>query len=388
MRTFLSILSVCSIMRKAFRYRLYPTPSQQTVMADTLEICRWVYNETLAIRRHSWGQDKKSLSLYETNKLLTQWKRTNDFNVFSQVLQEAQQRVDLAFKSFFRRVKNGEKAGYPRFKGKNRYDSFTYTQFGFKLNIETKSLTLSKIGSVKVKLHRPIEGKIKRVAMRRYPTGKWFASFVVECKPVAVQPKDAVVGIDVGLESFATLSTGEKIDNPRFYREEESNLAKAQCRLSKLKDKKGTVEWFKSLKVVRHIHERMSNKRADFIHKASRSVVNRFGVIAFEDLNVKGMQQNNNKGLAKSIADASWGMFINATMNKAEEAGSKVVLINPKLTSQVCSRCGLVTPKKLSERIHRCGCGLEMDRDLNASINILRLGLQSLGLTAVEAQPL
>jgi len=148
------------------------------------------------------------------------------------------------------------------------------------------------------------------------------------------------------------------------------------------------VEWFKSLKVVRHIHERMSNKRADFIHKASRSVVNRFGVIAFEDLNVKGMQQNNNKGLAKSIADASWGMFINATMNKAEEAGSKVVLINPKLTSQVCSRCGLVTPKKLSERIHRCGCGLEMDRDLNASINILRLGLQSLGLTAVEAQPL
>jgi len=149
--------------------------------------------------------------------------------------------------------------------------------------------------------------------------------------------------------------------------------------------KKGSIEWYKKLKVVQRVHERIANKRSNFIHQESRKLVNRFGVIAFEDLDIKGMQQNNNHGLAKSIADASWGMFVNAARNKAEEAGSKVVLINSKFTSQACSRCGLIVPKELSERTHRCKCGLEMDRDLNAAINILRLGLQSLSQMGIEA---
>jgi putative transposase len=374
-------------MLKAFRYRLYPTKAQQTKINATLESLRWVYNETLAVRKNSWEQEHKSISLFKTSKLLTGWKKERlELNsVFSQVLQDAQMRVDLAFKAFFRRVKSGEKeVGYPRFKGRGRYDSLTYTQFGFKL--ESNKLTLTKIGIIRVKLHRSTQSKIRRITLRRASTGKMFVSIIAEVSSNPAPFKDgSVIGVDVGLESFATLSNGEKIANPRFFRNEECELTKVQRRLSL--QKKGSIEWYKKLKVVQRVHERIANKRSNFIHQESRKLVNRFGVIAFEDLSIKGMQQNNNRGLAKSIADASWGMFVNATRNKAEEAGSKVVLVNPKFTSQACSRCGLIVPKELSERTHRCKCGIEIDRDLNAAINILRLGLESLSQMGIEAHP-
>jgi len=372
-------------MLKAFRFRLYPTKAQKTMINETLELLRWVYNETLAVRKNSWEQAKKTVSLIQTNKLLTGWKKQrlelND--VYSQVLQDAQVRVDLAFQAFFRRIKAGEKAGYPRFKGYRRYDSLTYTQFGFKL--EANKLTLSKIGTINVNMHRKVEGKIHRVTVRRASTGKLFVSIIAEVEPKHVPFKDdSVVGVDVGLESFATLSNGEKIENPRFFRTEEHELVKAQRKLSA--ERKGSEKWRKRLKVVQRVHERIANKRSNFIHQESRKLVNRFGVVAFEDLNVKEMQGNH--CLAKSIGDAGWSMFINATRYKAEEAGSKVVLVNPNDTSQVCSRCGLIVKKDLSERTHRCKCGLELDRDLNASINILRLGLESLGLKTIEAHPI
>jgi len=372
-------------MLKAFRYRLYPTKVQKTTINKMLESLRWVYNETLAVRKKSWEQEHKSISLFKTNKLLIDWKKEHpELNsVFSQVLQDAQVRVDLAFKAFYRRVKAGEKAGYPRFKGYRRYDSLTYTQFGYKL--EANKLTLSKIGTINVNMHREVEGKIHRITVRKASTGKFFVSVITEVKPKHVPFKDgAVVGVDVGLESFATLSNGEKIENPRFFRTEERELAKAHRKLSV--EKKGSEKWCKRLKVVQRIHERIANKRNNFIHQESRKLVNRFGVIAFEALNVKGMMQNSN--LAKSIGDAGWSMFVNATRYKAEEAGSKVVLVNPNGTSQTCSRCGLTVKKGLNERTHRCKCGLEIDRDLNASINILRLGLESLGYKAVEAHDL
>jgi putative transposase len=212
-----------------------------------------------------------------------------------------------------------------------------------------------------------------------------FVAIIAEVQSNPLSFKDgSVVGVDVGSESFATLSNGEKILNPRFFRSEEYELAKAQRKLSA--EKKGSIEWVRRLRVVLRVHERIGNKRLDFIHKESRKLVDRFGVIAFEDLNVKGMQRNGN--LAKSIGDAGWSMFVNATRCKAEEAGSEVVLINPSGTSQVCSRCGLIVRKDLSERIHRCKCGLVMDRDLNAAVNILRLGLQSLSQMGIEAHAL
>ncbi|NVO67687.1 IS200/IS605 family element transposase accessory protein TnpB [Methanofollis tationis] len=245
-------------------------------------------------------------------------------------------RVDLAFKAYFRRVKAGESPGYPRFKGKGRYDSITYPQYGFKLDGDR--LHLSKIGDVRIVLHRPVEGTIKTLTIRRSATGKWYACFSVEYDPTPAPQKETTVGIDVGLESFATLSSGEKIQNPRFFRTDEKALAKAQRKLSKAE--KGTPERKKARKIVAHVHERIANRRLNFAHQISRQLVDRFGTIVFEDLNVKNMQKNHY--LAKSIADVAWNMFITITESKAEDAGSRVILVNPRNTSQMCSRCGMI----------------------------------------------
>ncbi len=364
-------------MLKSLKYRLYPTKSQRSKMERTLDLCRWTYNQTLVYRKDTWEKEGRSTSKYETHNLLPGWKteKLELTEVHSQVLQNVQERVELAFKAFFRRVKSGEKPGYPRFKGRGWYDSFTFPQSGFKL--VSGKLRLSKIGDVKIKLHRPIEGEIKRLTIRRTSTGKWFACFSVEFDHPPKPPwKDGLmVGIDVGLERFASLSNGEKIDNPRFFRSEEKALAKAQRRLSKCE--KGTPQRGKALKVVQRIHERIANRRYDFAHQISNQLVAKYGLIAFEDLNIKNMIQNHH--LAKSISDAAWRMLVTTTSYKAESAGSIAVLVDPRNTSQLCSSCGLKVTKSLSDRVHECPqCGLVMDRDENAAINILRLGLQSL----------
>jgi putative transposase len=361
---------------KAYRYRLYPTKSQISQMEQTLEICRWIYNETLAMRKNAWEQEQKRISDYEAKRQIPLWKKERPelSTVYSQVLQNVSLRVDLAFKAFFRRAKVGENPGYPRFKGKGRYDSFTYPQSGFKLKGDR--LHLSKIGDVRVVLHRPVEGTIKTLTIRRSSTGKWYACFSVEYDPAPTPQKETTVGVDVGLESFATLSNGEKIENPRFFRTDEKALAKAQRKLSKAE--KGTPERKKTRKIVAHIHERIANRRLNFAHQTSWQLVDRFGTIVFEDLNITNMQKNHH--LAKSIADVAWNMFISITESKAEDAGSRVILANPRYTSQMCSRCGMIVAKTLSDRVHSCPhCGLVMDRDQNAAINIMRLGLQSQG---------
>jgi putative transposase len=182
------------------------------------------------------------------------------------------------------------------------------------------------------------------------------------------------IGVDVGIKSFLTLSDGQYVPNPRFFVTEEKALAKAQRKLSKAQ--KGTLERKRALKVVEHIHERISNKREDFVQKVGLSLVRAYDLITFEDLNVKGMIQNHN--LAKHIADVAWSKLIAITIYKAEWAGKRVELVNPRNTSQMCSGCGQIVYKDLSERTHSCPvCGLVLDRDHNAAINILRLGLQS-----------
>jgi putative transposase len=364
------------IMLKTYKFRLYPTKSQRTMMERTLDLCRWTYNHTLAYRKNAWEKEQRSTSKYETNNLLPNWKvEKPELNeVFSQVLQNAQERVDLALKAFFRRVKSDENPGYPRFRGRGWYDSFTYPQFGFKL--EAGKLRISKIGDVKIKLHRRIEGKIKRLTIRRSATGKWFACFSVDIEENIPPWKDeTVIGVDVGLESFATLSNGEKIPNPRFFRSEEKELARVQRSLSKAP--KGTPERKKALKVVQRINERIANKRYDFAQQLSNDLVERFGTVCFEDLNIKGMVQNH--CLAKSISDVAWNTLVTITTYKAASAGSRVILVDPRNTSKMCSRCGTIVEKSLSDRIHNCSyCGLSMDRNQNAAINILRLGMQSL----------
>jgi putative transposase len=366
-------------MLKAYQYRLYPTKAQASTLNRTFDLCRKVYNNTLALRRDAWDYDQQSLTYYDTLKELVQWKE--DYpelkTVHSQVLQNCHMRVDLAFKSFFRRVKKGgDKAGYPRFKSFGRYDSITYPQAGYTLDIQNQTVTASKIGKMKAVIHRPCEGKIKTMTIRRSSTGKWYVSFSVN-QPVVIREHvgDEVAGIDLGLTTFAMLSNGEKIENPRFFKTDENALAKAQRRMSK--EGKGTPPRNARRRVVSRIHERIGNRRQNFIHQESKKLVDRFKVIAFENLKIKVMQQNSR--LAKSIADVSWGMMVQATQNKAGEAGSRVVLVNPNNTTQLCSRCGLYVRKELPDRIHSCpSCGLVMNRDQNAAINILRLGLQSL----------
>ena len=364
-------------MRKSFQFRLNPTHHQSTLLNQTLETCRWVYNETLATRKYAWEQEQKSVSLYDTNKFLTSWKKDKPelSQVYSQVLQNVQERVDLAFKGFFRRVKLGEKPGYPRFRGYGWYDSFTFKQYGFTL--ADNGLLLSKIGAMKIIQHRAIEGKIKTLTIRRNRVGNWYACFSCEVEPTQLPTSEKGVGVDVGLESFATLSTGEKIENPRFFRQDENELAKVQRKFSKAE--KGTPEWAKRRKAVCHIHQRIANRRKDFAHKLSRQWVNAYGIIALERLSGKGMLQNHY--LAKSISDAAWNQLSLFTQYKAENAGRECVLVDPRNTSKKCSRCGTLVEKNLSVRVHDCPvCGLKIDRDENAAINILALGLESLGV--------
>jgi putative transposase len=369
-------------MRKSYKYRLYPTKKQVKSLQLSLDACRWVYNKTLEIRKTTWMEQQKSMSLYDTSNLLIQWKVENFTltNAHSQCLQNAQARVDLAFKAFFRRVKAKETPGYPRFKGFDRYDSFTFPQGGFKLVNDI--LKLSKIGSVKVRKHRQMEGIVKTLSIRK-TNDKWYACFSCEImKPEPLPTIDTVVGIDMGLESFATFSNGEKISNPRFFKTEAVELAKAQRKLSK--QIKGTPKRKKAKKVVSRIHERISNKRSDFAHKLSRQIVNNYQTICFEKLNIQSMIDKHTKvfgnKLNKSIADVAWNQFIQFTTYKAEEAGRKVIYVNPYNTSKMCSQCGKLVEKELHDRVHSCSCGLVIDRDYNAALNILRIGMDSLSL--------
>ena len=364
-------------MRLAYQYRLYPTKSQIYKLSKSLELCRWVYNEVLATRRNAWRDRQQSTTLFDTIKMLPEWKRKKSelSSVYSSVFQDVCMRVDLAFKAFFRRVKAGENPGYPRFKGVGRYDSFTYNQTGFALH--NHSVHLSKIGEVKIVLHRPIEGRAKTLTLRRDTIGRWYASFSCEVELKLLPCNDRAIGVDVGLESFATFSNGDKVPNPRFFIRDEKELTRVQRKFSA--SKKGTLERSKRRRVVAHIYRRIADRRKDFAHKISRRLANEYGIIAFEKLNSKNMLKNHH--MAKSISDAAWNQFIQYTQYKAEWAGRRCVLVNPRGTSQRCSRCGTVVKKSLSIRIHDCGiCGLRMDRDENAAINILGLGLQSLSL--------
>jgi putative transposase len=362
---------------------MYPNKQQLKALAAMLEECRWLYNNTLATRRDAWEQEQRNVSYYDSKARIPLLKveRPSLKSVHSQVLQNVTERVELAFQGFFRRVKAGENPGYPRFKGKGRYDSFTYTQSGFSLTHDNR-VCLSKIGSIKLVYHRPIIGKVKTLTLHKSSTGKWYASFSVEYDAARLPENPAQVGIDVGLKTFATFSDATEIENPRFFRKEEKALKKVQRKHSKLA--KGTAARRKHRKAVARVHERIKFRREHFTHQQSRAIVNSYGFIAVEDLHVNRMTHNH--CLAKSISDAAWSQFFDQLSHKAEEAGRTFVKVNPAYTSQDCSRCHHRQKMPLSERVYVCPCcGLVIDRDLNASKNILAVGLHSIGSQSVEA---
>ncbi|WP_129677179.1 RNA-guided endonuclease TnpB family protein [Candidatus Chloroploca sp. Khr17] len=369
-------------MRKSFKYRVYLTNGQRRMLEQQLEECRWVYNETLAERKRAYEERGESLRVYDTITMLPVWKLARPALklVHSQVLQNVCVRVDRAFQAFFRRVRErAEEVGFPRFKGFGRYDSITYPQYGNGVRLDGDRLILAKVGAVHVVLHRPVEGTPKTVTLTRARTGTWYACFSCATEAEPLPPTGNVVGVDVGLASFATLSTGAEIENPRFYRRDEADLKRVQQRKDAAKNAQNWPEHAKQKGILARIHERIANRRSDFAHKRSRELVNAYQVMVFEDL--APMEMGRSRGMRTSILDVAWTQFMQMTIAKAEEAGRRVILVNPKNTTKLCSSCGELVPKALSERIHTCPhCGLVMGRDHNAALNLLHRGLQSLQL--------
>jgi len=369
---------------KTYKYRLYPTKSQAEKLASTLECCRVLYNCALDQRKIAYRQFGVSVRRLEQQAELLDIKECfpEYKGIYSQILQEVILRVDKAFQNFFRRLKNNEKPGYPRYKGKGWYSSFTYPQSGFRLSDNSKGnqrLKLSKIGNIKVKLHRAVKGQIKTCTIKR-EVDKWYVCFACEAEPESLPKTGKAVGIDVGLEKFATLSDGTMVENPRYLRKSEAKLKREQRRLSR--KKKGSNSRKKQKVKLAKIHRKIKNQRNDFLHKEGRKLIETYDTIVFEDLKIKNMIKNHR--LAKSISDASWSRFIEYTSYKAESAGRKVIFVNPRNTSQDCSGCDKPVPKGLSVRVHKCPhCGLVLDRDVNAAINILRRGTRLGGATAV-----
>jgi putative transposase len=364
------------MMKRTYQFRLYPTTPQQTTLTQWLTTCRMLYNNSLAERRDAWTTEQRSVSYTQQANQLKAAKQTNPFlqAVHSQVLQDVLRRLDKTFQNFFRRIKNGEKAGYPRFKGHYRYHSFTYPQSGFVL--EEKKLRLSKIGAITIKLHRPIpaEGVIKTCIIKR-DVDHWYACFSVELPdpvPANSSQKRAIqkaIGVDVGLTNLLTLNNGETIDNPRWLRHSEKQLAKEQRR--KDRKLKGSANRHKQNKKVAQVHRKIRNQRKDFHHKLSRKLVDTYDLIVYEKLTITNMVKNHH--LAKSISDAGWGQLMCFTEYKAEEAGTLVEYVNAYNTTQLCSRCGKLVPKTLATRIHRCPyCGLVLVRDHNSAITVLQ----------------
>jgi putative transposase len=359
---------------------MYPTKQQLKMLETTLEECRWLYNNTLAYRKEAWERKRRSVSRYDAQARIPLLKveRPSLKTVYSQVLQNVNERVELAFQGFFRRVKQGENPGYPRFKGQGRYDSFTYPQSGFFLTHDHR-VCLSKIGSIRLVYHRPIQGKINTLTIHRSSTGKWYASFSVEYDPERLPDTPSRVGMDGGLNTFATLSDGTNIEHPRFFRKEEKALARVQRTHSRRA--KGSPERRKHRKAVARVHERIQFRRSNFTHQNSHRIVAQHGAICVEDVHVNRMMHNH--CLAKSLADEAWSQFFKQLAHKAEEAGRQLLKVNPAYTSQTCNQCGHRQKMPLAERVFACPCcGLHMDRDLNAAKNILGLGLQSLGINS------
>lgn len=351
-----------------YKYRLYPSKKQNESLFNNFKICKEIYNNLLELSIKTYKETGKTLRKFDYNKQLTH----KYPKVFSQVKQNISDRVDKAFKNFFRRVKDKtcKKKGFPRFK--SHVHSITYPQVGFKFKSQRR-LNVSKIGSIPIVIHRIPKGKIKTMTIKRNKADQWFAIFSCELPDTPIKNSSTEkVGIDVGIESFATTSEKEFIKNPHYLVKAEKRLKFLQRRVSR--KKKGSKNRKKARFLLAKQHLKVDNQRLDFLHKLSHSLTKRYGFIAVEDLNIKGMVHNHH--LAKSINDASWGNFIRMLEYKAVTSGSKLIKVNPKNTSKTCSRCGTIVDMPLNKRTFNCpNCSFVCHRDLNASFNILKVGL-------------
>ena len=379
--------SLWSKMKRAYRFRLYPKAKQVEQLEQTLTLCRRLYNSALEHRIITYRNGQSTSYLQQQNELPQIKREMPEYaSVHSQVLQETLRRLDKAYKAFFRRMaqkRNGRnvKAGFPRFKGENRYDSVTYPQSGFKL-LPNGHLLLSRVGEVRMFMHRQPKGKVKTLNIKRDRCGDWHAVLIVEKPPVRKRVRQAA-GIDLGLHNLVALSTEETLPAPRFLRRSEAKLKRLQRWTSRKVKNSG-----KRRKAVLRLakgHRKVERQRTDFLHNLSHDLA-RCDVV-FEKLNVAGMLKNH--CLAKSIADASWSRLVEMTIYKAEEAGGRVVLVDPKYTSQECSVCHKRVKTLLKDRVFHCpNCGLIICRDVNAARVILGVGRGTAEFTPVENSPL
>lgn len=357
-------------MLRTYRYRLYPSRAQVTNLMYVLDACRGLYNMALAERKYTYRLEGRSVSKADLYELAKHYRKTfpHAEQVFSQTAQSVVEQVDRAFEAFFRRVKSGEKPGYPRFKARNRFNSFLFKQFGFGARLDGRRLKLYGIGRVRVRWHRPLEGTVKTVRIQ-HRAGRWYACFACEIpEPEPLPETGAAVGIDVGLSALLTTSDGQKVEHPAFYRAGQQKLGRLQRKLARAR--RGSHNRQKALRALQRQQEHVTNQRADFLHKLSTDLVRVFDRIALEDLRVKNMVRNHH--LSKSILDSGWSAFRQYLTYKAESAGREVAFVDPAYTSRCCSECGTVFQDfDLSIRWARCACGLSLDRDHNAALNIL-----------------
>ncbi len=370
-------------INKAYKFRLYPNKEQETMFYKTTGCCRFIYNYFLDQSIKRYRKEKKFLFKYDMTYQLPELKKQYPFlkEVNSQSLVCACMNLDNAFKSFIKKQSN-----FPKFKKKGIGEAFCNPQ---NYKVKENKIKLPKIGWIKCKIHRKIEGKIKSVTISKN-CDKWYASILTE-QEIEEKPKtyNNPVGIDVGIKEFAFLSNGENIPNPEYYRKFEDKLVIANRRLAKKKI--GSKNFIKQKKKVQKIYSKIYNSRKDFLHKKSKDIVDRYDLIGVENLNINGIIKN--KHLSKSIADSSWGTFINYLEYKSlwnNKTLQKIGMFYP--SSQLCSECGSRKVMPLSQRTYVCeDCGAVIDRDYNASKNIekeaIRLAFENLPLGKRDVKP-
>lgn len=358
-------------MLKSYKYRLYPTKKQSDFLIVQLDGHRFLYNQALAERKEIYEKEKRGISYTDqATRLLPQLKKESDklFTCNYSSLQQTLRRLDKSFKAFFRRIKAGEKPGYPRFKPADRFNTINYAVLGDGCQIKDNRLYIQNAGHIKVKWHRQISGNIKTLSVTRR-NNKWYVIFSVEFENIPLPKTGKKIGIDMGLEKFITSSDGQYKGSPdKFLKKSEKRLISASQRLSRRK--KGSNRRKKARALLANIHEKINNQRLDSYHKKTCELVKNYDSFTVEKLNIRNMVKNHH--LAKSISDAAWGMFLSILKSKAENAGRKFIEVSPRNTSQMCYSCGQIVKKSLSVRVHKCPhCGLILDRDINAAINIL-----------------
>jgi putative transposase len=362
-------------VRKTYKEKLRPTPTQERALERVLWRCRDLYNAALEQRITAWQRRHVSISRFEQEAELKDLRAAfPEYEaIHSHVLQDVLARLDKTYQAFFRRIQRGEKAGFPRFKGRKRFHSFTFKEYGNGVRLDNGFLVLSKIGRISVHWSRALEGTPKTVTLSHEADG-WYVAVSCAAVPVHVLPSTGQeTGIDLGLESFATLADGARIFTPAYYRKAEAYLRRCQRRVARRT--KGSHRRHKAVALLAKAHQHIARQRRDFHHKEARKLVQAYDVIYHEDLRVANMVRNHH--LAKSIADAGWSVFLTILAFKAASAGKRVVAVNPAFTSQRCSgpACGVIVSKGLSVRWHACpNCGTSLHRDHNAALNILRLG--------------